>query len=90
MGSLTDYLNQPEIQDQLGFHTPIEYQSINFKINSEWAADPLNDIPTTADLTFLLDAGVDKPQGHIDPDHVVPVLVLNGEYDVGWQVFPSS
>ncbi|KAH6991343.1 Alpha/Beta hydrolase protein [Ilyonectria sp. MPI-CAGE-AT-0026] len=82
-GSTTDFLNREDVQRKLGFKSTIEYQTINFDLNAQWTLDPQIFVPTTSHITFLLDGGVDFPKDEINPDAVVSVLVINGEYDVG-------
>lgn len=83
-GSTSDFLNREDVQRKLGFKSPIEYQTINFDLNTQWALDPQIFVPTTSHITFLLDGGADFPKDEINPDAVVSVLVINGEYDAGW------
>ncbi|KAF3023099.1 hypothetical protein E8E14_013407 [Neopestalotiopsis sp. 37M] len=85
-GSLTDYVNRPDFQRDLGFKTLLDYKSINFDLNMEWAMDPRISIPTSADLTYLLNGGIFQPRNSVAADSVVPVLVLNGEFDVAWNI----
>ncbi|ETS76921.1 hypothetical protein PFICI_10795 [Pestalotiopsis fici W106-1] len=81
-GSPTDYVNRSGFQQELGFRTLLDFRSINFDLNTQWALDPRISVPTTSDLTYLLNGGVSQPRDKVDPSSVVPVLVLNGEYDV--------
>ena len=83
-GSLTDYVNRPDFQRDLGFKTLLDYKPINFDLNMEWAMDPRISIPTSADLTYLLNGGIFQPRNRVAAESVVPVLVLNGEFDVAW------
>lgn len=75
MGDTAQYLNRPEIQRKLGFESTIPFQSINFDINTKWSLNPKTYLPTTREITFLLDDRFESGEN-------VPVLVLNGEYDV--------
>jgi hypothetical protein len=64
------YLNDPEIQTMLGFTPPINYQPINFDLNSQWANQTENAVPSTRELSHLLN------------NTSVDVLVLNGNFDI--------
>jgi cathepsin A (carboxypeptidase C) len=66
---LVQYCNLPSVQAQLGFRN-LKFQGINFQLNSKWTAagDPI--LPSTRDLTFILD----KTN--------VRILILNGNNDV--------
>lgn len=75
MGDTAQYLNRPEIQRKLGFESTIPFQSINFDINTKWSLNPKTYLPTTREITFLLDDRLESGEN-------VPVLVINGEYDV--------
>lgn len=68
--SVEPYLNRPEIQRLLGVGEDVVFKSINFELNAQWSANPELMLPTTRDLTYLLDEGG------------VKVLVINGNYDV--------
>jgi cathepsin A (carboxypeptidase C) len=72
---LVDYCNLPSVQSQLGFNN-LKFQGINFQLNQRWtnAGDPL--LPSTRDLTYLLDQSD------------VRILVLNGNNDVSVYVSP--
>jgi hypothetical protein len=63
------HLNQPEIQKLLGFDVPREYRSANFSLNAIWSEQPEIVIPTTRNVSWLLDVGD------------LRVLVFNGVYD---------
>ncbi|KAI3332144.1 alpha/beta-hydrolase [Xylariaceae sp. AK1471] len=63
------YLNRPEIQKLLGFDTSREYRSANFSLNAIWSQQPEMAIPTTRNVSWLLDEGD------------LRVLVFNGVYD---------
>ncbi|KAI1811478.1 alpha/beta-hydrolase [Poronia punctata] len=63
------YLNRPEVQKLLGFDTPREYRTINMTLNEAWSSQPEIVIPTTRNLSWLLDQGD------------LRVLVFNGVYD---------
>ncbi|EME78965.1 uncharacterized protein MYCFIDRAFT_34326 [Pseudocercospora fijiensis CIRAD86] len=67
--SIEHHLNRPEIQRRLGLRQPVEYVSINFSLNAAFTAHPENLIPTTREVTFLLDEGE------------LSVLVMNGNFD---------
>ncbi|KAJ5719877.1 Alpha/Beta hydrolase protein [Penicillium malachiteum] len=75
MGDTSRYLNRPEIQQKLGFESTIPFQSINFDLNMKWSLNPKTYIPTTREITFLLD-------DRFESGGNVAVLVINGEYDV--------
>ncbi|KAI8622997.1 alpha/beta-hydrolase [Xylariaceae sp. FL1651] len=63
------YLNRLEIQKLLGFDTPREYRFANFSLNAVWSEQPEVFIPTTQNVSWLLDEGNMR------------VLVFNGVYD---------
>ena len=63
------HLNRPEIQRQLGLPRHIDYLSINFTFNAAFTSHPDVFIPTTNEVSFLLDKGG------------LSVLVLNGNAD---------
>ncbi|RDW77509.1 hypothetical protein BP6252_05562 [Coleophoma cylindrospora] len=69
-GSVTVYLNNPEVQTLLGFDHHVNYTGINFPLNSRWSQEPEIFQPTTKELMYLLDL------------ENFNVLVLNGNYDV--------
>ncbi|KAH7136266.1 Alpha/Beta hydrolase protein [Dactylonectria macrodidyma] len=83
-GETSDFLNRRDVQKQLGFEQPIDFISINFDINMRFSLDPQIWVPTTPEVTYLLNGGVTGPAGQVDLNRSVSVLVLNGEYDVGW------
>jgi cathepsin A (carboxypeptidase C) len=68
-GPLISYLNQPYIQDALGFknHT---FKGVNFDINDRFTRSGDVSIPTTREVTYLLD------------ETETEVLVLNGNNDI--------
>ncbi|KAI1202291.1 alpha/beta-hydrolase [Nemania serpens] len=63
------HLNRPEIQKLLGFDTPREYRAANFSLNAIWSQHPEILIPTTRNVSWLLDEGD------------LRILVFNGVYD---------
>ncbi|KAI8945666.1 alpha/beta-hydrolase [Xylaria longipes] len=63
------HLNKPEIQKLLGFDAPREYRAANFSLNTIWSEQPEILIPTTRNVTWLLDEGD------------LRILVFNGVYD---------
>ncbi|KAI0404448.1 alpha/beta-hydrolase [Xylaria palmicola] len=63
------YLNTPGIQELLGFDAPREYLAANFSLNALWSEQPEILIPTTRNVSWLLDEGG------------LRVLVFNGVYD---------
>ncbi|GAP82931.1 putative carboxypeptidase y [Rosellinia necatrix] len=63
------YLNRPEIQALLGFDTPREYRATNFSLNAVWSEQPEILVPTTRNVSWLLDDGG------------LRMLVFNGVYD---------
>ncbi|KAK5111393.1 hypothetical protein LTR85_012167 [Meristemomyces frigidus] len=68
--SVEAYLSTPEIQCHLGIESYMKYSSINFHLNSQWSKQPEISLPTTRDVSYLLDEGK------------IEVLVMNGNYDV--------
>lgn len=68
--STGDYFNKPDIQSLLGVGEYQKYVSINFNLNANWSTRPEIMLPTTRDVSYLVD--VSK----------VRILVLNGNYDV--------
>ncbi|KAI1126222.1 alpha/beta-hydrolase [Nemania abortiva] len=63
------HLNRPEIQKLLGFDKPHEYLAANFSLNAIWSYQPEILIPTTRNVSWLLDKGD------------LRMLVFNGVYD---------
>lgn len=63
------------MQKLLNITPYVEYQSINFPLNSDWSAQPEIVVPTTRNLTYLLDTAK------------IRVLVLNGVYDVSMYAY---
>ncbi|KAI0872729.1 alpha/beta-hydrolase [Hypoxylon argillaceum] len=63
------HLNRPEVQKLLGFETPREYRSANFSLNAIWSNQSEILIPTTRNVSWLLDEGD------------LRMLVFNGVYD---------
>ncbi|KAI0478002.1 alpha/beta-hydrolase [Xylaria cf. heliscus] len=63
------HLNRPEIQKLLGFDAPHEYRAANFSLNAIWNEQPEILIPTTRNVSWLLDEGN------------LRILVFNGVYD---------
>jgi cathepsin A (carboxypeptidase C) len=72
--SIEGYLSDPKIQSLLGIGAYQKYQSINFPLNMRWSEQPEISLPTTRDLTYLLDVAK------------IRILVLNGNYDVAMSV----
>ncbi|UKZ55704.1 hypothetical protein TrVGV298_009528 [Trichoderma virens] len=68
--SVGNYLNNPEIQALLGIGKYQEYVSINFNLNFNWSTRPEIMLPTTREVSYLVDVAK------------VRFLVLNGNYDV--------
>ncbi|OGM47809.1 hypothetical protein ABOM_003344 [Aspergillus bombycis] len=95
MGSTEKFLNRPEIQTRLGFDSPVNFIPINFDMNTLWASNPAIFLPATKYLTYLLDGGNrlhsfgarnvggEHSNASVAAAASVPVLVINGEYDVG-------
>ncbi|KAJ8128800.1 hypothetical protein O1611_g4831 [Lasiodiplodia mahajangana] len=63
------HLNRPEIQKLLGFDTPHLYLAANFSLNAIWSNQSEILIPTTRNVSWLLDTGDFR------------MLVFNGVYD---------
>ncbi|TRX88446.1 hypothetical protein FHL15_010636 [Xylaria flabelliformis] len=63
------HLNRPEIQKLLGFGEPREYRAANFSLNAIWSEQPEILVPTTRNVSWLLDEGD------------LRILVFNGVYD---------
>ncbi|KAI1176037.1 alpha/beta-hydrolase [Nemania sp. FL0916] len=63
------HLNRPEVQKLLGFDPPHRYRAVNMSLNFAWAGQPEMQIPTTRNVSWLLDEGD------------VRILVFNGDYD---------
>ncbi|KAI1754124.1 alpha/beta-hydrolase [Xylaria castorea] len=63
------HLNRPEIQKLLGFDAPREYRAANFSLNAIWSEQPEILVPTTRNVSWLLDEGD------------LRILVFNGVYD---------
>jgi hypothetical protein len=68
--SVGNYLNNPEIQALLGIGKYQEYISINFNLNFNWSTRPEIMLPTTREVSYLVDVAK------------VRFLVLNGNYDI--------
>jgi hypothetical protein len=66
----SNFLNKPIVQALLGFEPPILYKSINFELNSQWSRDPEIHIPTTRELSQLLNTTS------------IDILAITGNYDV--------
>lgn len=77
-GSPSIYLNKPEIQKLLGFDTPINYTGINFQLNSRWSQRATTFLPSTPQITYLLNKAR------------IAVLVVNGNNDVSVYVLHQS
>ncbi|KAK4549433.1 hypothetical protein LTR36_006430 [Oleoguttula mirabilis] len=68
--SVESYLSAPEIQSRLGIGAYLKYLSINFALNTQWSAQPEISLPSTSEVSYLLDEGK------------IAVLAVNGNYDV--------
>ncbi|PKK52363.1 hypothetical protein CI102_6816 [Trichoderma harzianum] len=68
--STGDYFNKPDIQSLLGIGEYQKYVSINFNLNANWSTRPEIMLPTTREVSYLVDVAK------------VRFLVLNGNYDV--------
>ncbi|ORY66577.1 Alpha/Beta hydrolase protein [Pseudomassariella vexata] len=66
------YLNQPKVQEALGFglHREWNYTPINYEMNDRWHESRDMYMPTTRELTWILDETETK------------VLVMNGNNDI--------
>lgn len=63
------YLNRPDILKLLGFDPAREYRSVNFSLNAAWSEQPEILLPSTRNVSWLLDDGG------------LRILVFNGVYD---------
>jgi len=68
------HLNRPDIQKLLGFDAPREYRSVNFSLNEIWSQQPEITIPTTRNVSWLLDEGD------------IRILAFSGVYDAATYV----
>jgi len=69
-GSYGSYLNSTHVKEALGFGEGDEFVAINFDTNDRWSMSMDAVIPTTRELTYLLD------------ETPIRVMVLNGNNDI--------
>lgn len=70
MEQVEKYMNSENLQRALGFERAVNYSVVNMDLNTEWATHPDMVIPSTRELSKILD------------DKATPILVVNGNNDV--------
>ncbi|KAI8652073.1 hypothetical protein NCS56_01424100 [Fusarium sp. Ph1] len=70
MEQVEKYMNSENLQRALGFERAVNYSVVNMDLNTEWATHPDMVIPSTRELSNILD------------DKATPILVVNGNNDV--------
>ncbi len=75
-GGFDKYLNQPHIQEALGFEN-FNYSGINYDMNTRFEDSGDIAMPTTREVSFILD------------ETQTDVLLLNGNHDNILYVFPN-
>ncbi|EKG15442.1 Peptidase S10 serine carboxypeptidase [Macrophomina phaseolina MS6] len=68
-GPAAEYLNRPWVQERLGFAN-VSFELIDFELNNRWAQSKNVYVPTTSELTWLLD------------ETNVRILFINGNNDI--------
>lgn len=68
-GPAAEYLNRPWVQERLGFAN-VSFELIDFELNNRWAQSKNVYVPTTRELTWLLD------------ETNVRILFINGNNDI--------
>ncbi|KAI9147040.1 Carboxypeptidase Y [Paramyrothecium foliicola] len=69
-GATLDFLNREWVQDRLGFTEHLNFSLIDFELNQRWSDDAQIFLPTTRELTWLLD------------ETKVRILFINGNNDI--------
>lgn len=55
--AIDPYLNQSRVKKLLGVAEDLEFKSINFTLNALWTAELDINLPTTRDVSYILDEG---------------------------------
>lgn len=67
---INTYLNSDAVQQALDLLEKVEYRAINFDFNSWWTREPTTWVPTSRELSKILDV------------KLTPVLVITGMNDI--------